>query len=79
MAKKRNLQPTNPIHPGEMLLEEFLLPAGRSQAAFARDLAAAVDEPADYLRSGRGKSEATRRVAGCRRSKRPVNKAHRDS
>ena len=32
MAEKRNLQPTNPIHPGEMLLEEFLRPAGRNQA-----------------------------------------------
>ena len=32
MAEKRNLQPTNPIHPGEMLLEEFLRPAGKNQA-----------------------------------------------
>jgi len=28
-------QPNNPFHPGEMLLEEFLVPAGLSQAAFA--------------------------------------------
>ena len=27
--------PKNPIHPGEMLLEEFLKPAGETQAAFA--------------------------------------------
>jgi len=27
--------PKNPIHPGEMLLEEFLRPAGETQAAFA--------------------------------------------
>ncbi len=27
--------PKNPFHPGEMLLEEFLEPAGISQAAFA--------------------------------------------
>ena len=27
--------PKNPIHPGEMLLEEFLIPAGEAQAAFA--------------------------------------------
>ncbi len=31
-------QPKNPFHPGEMLLEEFLEPAGVSQAAFARQL-----------------------------------------
>jgi addiction module HigA family antidote len=28
-------QPKNPFHPGEILLEEFLVPAGMSQAAFA--------------------------------------------
>lgn len=38
MARKRTLQPANPIHPGEMLLEEFLLPAGKTQAAFAREV-----------------------------------------
>ena len=27
--------PKNPIHPGEMLLREFLEPAGETQAAFA--------------------------------------------
>lgn len=31
-------QPANPFHPGEMLLEEFLEPAGISQAAFAEKL-----------------------------------------
>jgi len=33
MSKKRDLEPVNPIHPGEMLLEEFLAPAGKSQTA----------------------------------------------
>jgi len=28
-------QPTNPFHPGEMLLEEFLRPADVTQTAFA--------------------------------------------
>ena len=28
-------QPKNPFHPGEILLEEFLVPAGITQAAFA--------------------------------------------
>lgn len=38
MARKSSLQPANPFHPGEMLLEEFLRPAGKSQAAFAREI-----------------------------------------
>jgi addiction module HigA family antidote len=29
-------QPKNPFHPGEILLEEFLEPAGTTQTAFAR-------------------------------------------
>jgi len=29
-------QPTNPFHPGEILLEEFLEPEGVTQAEFAR-------------------------------------------
>lgn len=35
MSKKDVLQPANPFHPGEILLEEFLMPAEMSQAAFA--------------------------------------------
>lgn len=31
-------QPKNPFHPGEMLLEEFLRPAGITQMAFAKKL-----------------------------------------
>ena len=31
-------QPTNPFHPGEILQEEFLRPAGITQAAFAEQL-----------------------------------------
>ena len=31
-------QPKNPFHPGEVLLEEFLLPLGMSQAEFARQI-----------------------------------------
>ncbi len=31
-------QPKNPFHPGEILLEEFLLPAGITQTAFAEQL-----------------------------------------
>ncbi len=31
-------QPANPFHPGEILLEEFLQPAGITQTAFAVEL-----------------------------------------
>ena len=31
-------QPKNPFHPGEILLEEFLTPAGITQTAFAEKL-----------------------------------------
>jgi len=31
-------QPENPFHPGEILLEEFLNPAGMTQTAFAKQL-----------------------------------------
>ncbi len=31
-------QPTNPFHPGEILLEEFLQPAGITQTAFSERL-----------------------------------------
>ena len=31
-------QPKNPFHPGEMLLEEFLEPAGINQSQFAQKI-----------------------------------------
>lgn len=31
-------QPKNPFHPGDILLEEFLVPAGVTQTEFARKL-----------------------------------------
>ena len=31
-------QPKNPFHPGEILLEEFLVPLGVTQAAFAEKI-----------------------------------------
>jgi addiction module HigA family antidote len=36
MPRSHRESPANPFHPGEMLLEEFLQPAGISQAEFAR-------------------------------------------
>lgn len=35
---RRERQPVNPFHPGEVLLEEFLAPSEMSQAAFAEKL-----------------------------------------
>ncbi|MBC8105882.1 MAG: HigA family addiction module antidote protein [Anaerolineae bacterium] len=32
------MRPPNPIHPGQMLLQEFLIPAGISQREFAMRL-----------------------------------------
>jgi antitoxin HigA-1 len=32
------MRPANPIHPGQMLIEEFLAPAKTSQRAFAKRL-----------------------------------------
>jgi antitoxin HigA-1 len=38
MAKRMVGQPANPFHPGEILLEEFLVPARITQTAFAKRL-----------------------------------------
>ena len=32
------MRPANPIHPGEMLLEEFLIPMKKPQSEFAAEL-----------------------------------------
>lgn len=54
MAKKRNLRPANPIHPGEMLLEEFLVPAGKSQVAFAREIGWTRARLNEFIKGKRG-------------------------
>ena len=40
MGEQRDMgkQPKNPFHPGEILLEEFLAPAGITQSAFAEKI-----------------------------------------
>ena len=38
MRNPEHKQPVNPFHPGEILLEECLEPAGISQAAFSRTI-----------------------------------------
>ena len=47
-------QPKNPFHPGEILLEEFLEPAGLSQAAFARQLCWTRARLNELIRGKRG-------------------------
>jgi addiction module HigA family antidote len=48
------MQPANPIHPGEMLLEEFLLPAGRSRASFARKIGWTRARLNEFIKGKRG-------------------------
>ena len=47
-------QPKNPFHPGEMLLEEFLVPMGISQAEFARQLGWTKARLNELIRGKRG-------------------------
>ena len=54
MARKRTMQPVNPIHPGEMLLEEFLLPAGMTQTAFAREIGWTRARLNEFIKGKRG-------------------------
>lgn len=49
-----NLQPKNPFHPGEILLEEFLQPAGVSQAEFARQIGWTKARLNELIRGKRG-------------------------
>jgi antitoxin HigA-1 len=43
-----------PTHPGEILLEEFLLPLGLTQAAFARHIGVPVQRVNEIVRGRRG-------------------------
>lgn len=54
MARKRALQPGNPIHPGEMLVEEFLVPAGKTQTAFAREIGWTRARLNEFIKGKRG-------------------------
>ena len=46
--------PKNPIHPGEILLEEFLKPAGETQAAFAARIGWTRARLNEFIRGKRG-------------------------
>jgi antitoxin HigA-1 len=46
--------PKNPIHPGEILLEEFLNPAGETQTAFAGRVGWTRARLNEFIRGKRG-------------------------
>jgi len=46
--------PKNPIHPGEILLEEFLNPAGVTQAVFAARIGWTRARLNEFIRGKRG-------------------------
>ena len=47
-------QPKNPFYPGEILLEEFLVPVGLSQAEFARQISWTKARLNELIRGKRG-------------------------
>jgi antitoxin HigA-1 len=48
------MRPANPIHPGQMLREEFLAPAGISQRSFARRLGWTIARLNELINGKRG-------------------------
>jgi addiction module HigA family antidote len=52
-------QPKNPFHPGEILLEEFLEPAGMTQAALAERLGWTAARLNELIKGKRGISAAS--------------------
>jgi addiction module HigA family antidote len=48
-----------PVHPGEILLEEFLKPLGMSQVAFARHIGVPTQRINEIVRGKRGVSPDT--------------------
>ena len=44
----------NPFHPGEILLEEFLAPAGITQAAFAEKIGWSRSRLSEFIHAKRG-------------------------
>ncbi len=47
-------QPKNPFHPGEILLEEFLMPAGITQMAFANKIGWTRARVNEFIKGKRG-------------------------
>ncbi|MCD4747741.1 MAG: HigA family addiction module antidote protein [Thermoanaerobaculales bacterium] len=46
--------PKNPFHPGEILLEEFLVPAGTTQTAFAQRIGWTTTRLNELIKGKRG-------------------------
>ena len=46
--------PKNPFHPGEILLEEFLVPAGTTQTAFAKRIGWTTTRLNELIKGKRG-------------------------
>ena len=53
-ARRGSPEPANPIHPGEMLREEFLVPAGFTQAAFAERIGWTRARLNEFIKGRRG-------------------------
>ncbi len=51
-------QPKHPFHPGEILLEEFLVPQGISQTAFAAKVGWTKSRLNEFIRGKRGVTAA---------------------
>lgn len=47
-------QPNNPFHPGEILLEEFLIPMGMTQTAFAEKISWTKSRLNELIKGKRG-------------------------
>ncbi len=47
-------RPKNPFHPGEVLLEEFLLPSGKTQTAFAEKIGWTTTRLNEFIKGKRG-------------------------
>ena len=48
------MRPHNPIHPGEMLLEEFLKPMGMPQSTFAKEIGWTAAKLNELIKGKRG-------------------------
>ena len=59
VGKIRRKQKMKPIHPGEVLLEDYLKPLGMSQNALAKALAVPADRISEIVRGRRGISGDT--------------------
>ncbi|MFK7958368.1 MAG: HigA family addiction module antitoxin [Lysobacterales bacterium] len=51
-------QPKNPFHPGEILLEEFLVPSGTTQTSFAEKLGWTATRLNEFIKGKRGVTAA---------------------